>query len=408
MCRRSGRGPRGPTTEDRGSRGQCTMHLSARPPLARIMAIDQAIRSGSWPNARTLARRLEVHPRTVQRDITYLRDQLRAPVDFDPIHNGYRYTEPAYRLPYFQLTEGELVALLLAGRLLGQYRGTPFEADLGRAFAKLRALLPETAWVRLDAAADCLSVLPAVRTPLDPAAFATLSGAVVGRRRVEMVYWTASRNATTSRDLDPYHLALVGDDWCVIGHCHRRGEVLVFSIQDQPVPVRDEDTGLHRTRPGRPRPPAVRIRARRTGPGRRARGGPRDRGRRRGAARRRLSRSPVPPARGPGRMAPGHAGERAGARGAGAGLKNSGGELSPGVDQVDSGAGTPVAEQPVPEVLGLERLRRGRIGIQSDGGPPPTPRRGARSVPLPRGGTPRRAGACGQGVLGVTRIGSSR
>src|SRR4051812_26640496 len=106
------------------------MHTSARPPLARIMAIDQALRTNSWPNARTLADQLEVAPRTIRRDITYLRDQLHAPVEFDPVQHGYFYSESTFRLPYFQLTEGELVALLLAERLLRQYRGTPYEQDL--------------------------------------------------------------------------------------------------------------------------------------------------------------------------------------------------------------------------------------------------------------------------------------
>jgi proteasome accessory factor B len=195
------------------------------------MAIDQALRAGAWPNARTLGVKLEANPRTIRRDITYLRDQLGAPVEFDPVHNGYFYREPGFRLPYFQLTEGELVALLLAERLLRQYRGTPYESDLQRAFAKMTGLLPDAISVRLDAVADCLSVLPAVQTAYDPELFAAMASAVVCRRRVEMVYWTAGRDATTSREFDPYHLALIGEGWYAIGHCHYRGEVLVFAVQ---------------------------------------------------------------------------------------------------------------------------------------------------------------------------------
>src|SRR4051812_21178840 len=110
-----------------------TMRLASRPPLARMMAIDSAIREGGLPNPTSLARQLEVAPRTVRRDLTYLRDRLHAPVRFDPARNGYVYTEPSYRLPFLQLTEGELVAVLLAERLLRQYRGTPYEQDLRRA-----------------------------------------------------------------------------------------------------------------------------------------------------------------------------------------------------------------------------------------------------------------------------------
>ncbi len=64
------------------------MHLAARPPLARIMLIDRAIRAGTWPNAHTLADQLEVNERTIRRDITHLRDRLGAPLEFDPVRNG--------------------------------------------------------------------------------------------------------------------------------------------------------------------------------------------------------------------------------------------------------------------------------------------------------------------------------
>ena len=43
------------------------MRLSSRPPPRRIMGIDQAVRSGGWPNATTLAAEFEVDPRTAPR-----------------------------------------------------------------------------------------------------------------------------------------------------------------------------------------------------------------------------------------------------------------------------------------------------------------------------------------------------
>jgi predicted DNA-binding transcriptional regulator YafY len=105
--------------------------------------IDRALRAGTWPNARTLAELLEVNPRTVRRDIESMRDQLHAPIEFDSRRNGYHYTEPSYRLPFSQLTEGELVALFVAEQILGRYRGTPYGPDLARAFAKLTAALTD-------------------------------------------------------------------------------------------------------------------------------------------------------------------------------------------------------------------------------------------------------------------------
>jgi predicted DNA-binding transcriptional regulator YafY len=199
--------------------------------MARIMVIDQEVRGRSWPNASTLSRRLEVNARTVRRDIAYLRDQLHAPIDFDRERNGYFYTEPSYRLPYLQFTQGELVALGLAARLTRPFRGTPFESDLKHAIAKLGAMLPGGVSIRLEAIADYLSVVHAVLSSYDPQSFCALSRAVVGREQVEMVYWTASRNQTTRRIVDPYDLALLDGAWYLVGHCHHRGSVRIFAIQ---------------------------------------------------------------------------------------------------------------------------------------------------------------------------------
>ncbi len=217
------------------------------------MTIDKALRSSAWPNTRTLAEQIGVTRRTIRRDIDYLRDQLNAPIEFDGVRNGYYYTEPTFQLPFPQLTQGEMLALYLSERMMRQFRGTPFEPDLRQAIAKLSELLPAGVSVRLEAIADFLSVLPAVRAEYDPELFSAVMRAVIGRRRLKMVYWTASRNVTTSRLFDPYELSLVDDGWYAFGYCHRATEVRMFAVQrvrsvsetgetfDRPVGFRAED-----------------------------------------------------------------------------------------------------------------------------------------------------------------------
>jgi len=208
------------------------MRVSTRPALERILAIDLAVRRGKWPNARTLARDLEVTRRTIQRDIEFMRDRLRAPLEFDITHNGYYYTERSYRLCYFPVTEGELVALLVSAQVMDHYRGTPFEHDLRKAMAKVSRSLPDTIEVSLDELSNYLSVLPRVRTTYDPETFRVLVTAVSHSRQLSMVYWTASRGETRRRTVDPYDLVLApDDDWCLIGHCHLRNAIRLFKVQ---------------------------------------------------------------------------------------------------------------------------------------------------------------------------------
>jgi predicted DNA-binding transcriptional regulator YafY len=107
------------------------------PPLKRMKVIDQALRAGRWPTDKSLAAELEADPRTIRRDLEFMRDQLQAPIKFSRAQRGYYYTDDTYRLPFLQLSEGELISLFLAERMMQQFRGTPFEPDLRRAVVPL-------------------------------------------------------------------------------------------------------------------------------------------------------------------------------------------------------------------------------------------------------------------------------
>jgi predicted DNA-binding transcriptional regulator YafY len=206
------------------------MYPASRPPLERMLKIDQELRARRWPNLGGLAARLEVGRRTIQRDIVFMRDRLRAPIEYDSVRHGYCYGEPTYRLPPFQITEGELIALYLAERMLRQFRGTPFEPNLKSAIKKLGDVLSDCVSVKLDAIGDFLAVLPEVQWSYQPELFCALASAVAQRRQVEMVYWTGGRKATAPRRFDAYKLALFDEGWYALGYCHLRRAVRMFAI----------------------------------------------------------------------------------------------------------------------------------------------------------------------------------
>jgi predicted DNA-binding transcriptional regulator YafY len=205
------------------------MRTATRFPLERIAALDQAIRAGQYPNAKTIGKRLDVCRRTVLRDVEFLRDRLGAPIDFDPIRNGYFYRDPTFRLPTVSMTEGELLALVLAERILRQYRGTPYGPDLARAIKKITEGLNDVLTVDLGLLADSYSFRTTAPESFDPDVFLGLTTAVRQRRRVVIRYWTASRNAETCREVDPYHLACVDGHWYLVAHCCLRGDIRMFA-----------------------------------------------------------------------------------------------------------------------------------------------------------------------------------
>ena len=78
---------------------------ATRPPIERMARIMAEIQAGIYPNAQKLAEKLEVSAKTVQRDIEFLRDRLRAPIEYDARRWGFYFTHtlgPAQ--PAFVLT----------------------------------------------------------------------------------------------------------------------------------------------------------------------------------------------------------------------------------------------------------------------------------------------------------------
>lgn len=205
------------------------MRLTSRPPLRRIVAIDRAIRRGEFPNARTLAEELEVAPRTVQRDLEFMRDSLCAPLVFVRRENGYAYSDESFQFPYFKLTEGELLAMFVAEQALRQYRGTPYEEDLIRAFRKIAASLPDEISIDLRTIEDTHGFRTSATTLHDVEIFRRLVKATLGRCRIGLTYWSAYRDVETERMVDPYHIANIDGEWYLIGYCHLREDVRMFS-----------------------------------------------------------------------------------------------------------------------------------------------------------------------------------
>ena len=78
--------------------------LYSRPPLERMMEILESVNRGNYPNASTLARKMEVSTKTIHRDIQFMRDRWDLPIEFDPAYNGFKYTRPVDSFPMLQLS----------------------------------------------------------------------------------------------------------------------------------------------------------------------------------------------------------------------------------------------------------------------------------------------------------------
>lgn len=220
----------------------------SRPPLERMMRIHEALKSGRYPNSTALSRDLEVCIKTVRRDIDFLRDRMGLPIDFDPVRNGYCYTEEVDTLPTVQMSEGELFALMVAEKALHQYRGTPFEQRLVTALRKLERALPDTVSLNLAEWDHAISFRTSAEPIVEAPVMEALAGAIQRRRQLRLAYRKPGSRQPESRVVDPLHLANVNGDWYLFAFDHLRQALRTF------VPTRileAEPTGVTFRRPAR-------------------------------------------------------------------------------------------------------------------------------------------------------------
>jgi predicted DNA-binding transcriptional regulator YafY len=189
----------------------------SRPPLERMLRIHDELRRGTLTNCTKLVKLLEVTRKTVLRDIAFMRDRLDLPIEYDSAIQAYRYTHPVSAFPTVQVTEGELLALLVARRALEQYQGTPFHRQLEVAFEKLTGGLKD----RISfSPADELSAVSFKNIGLgraDLTVFNALSSAVLRQHEVEFDYRKPGEPKAERRHVQPYHLSHRENLWYLVG-----------------------------------------------------------------------------------------------------------------------------------------------------------------------------------------------
>ncbi|HEY5893409.1 MAG TPA: WYL domain-containing protein [Chthoniobacterales bacterium] len=196
-----------------------------------MMRLHGLLQAGKYPNCRSVAAEFEVTPKTIQRDIDYMRYQLGAEIDYDPVRFGYYYTKPVSQFPAFDISEGEVAALFIAQKALAQYRGTPFEKPLLEACRKLAASMPgciSIEWVNLQTA---ISFRNAGVAKVEMVTFDAVSRALAESVEIAFFYHKLDSTQMEMRRAQPYHLACVQNHWYCFAYDLERDQMRTFALQ---------------------------------------------------------------------------------------------------------------------------------------------------------------------------------
>jgi predicted DNA-binding transcriptional regulator YafY len=200
----------------------------------RFYRIDQLLQEHGIVSRRTFMKELEVSLATFKRDLEYMRDRFNAPIAWDADVDGYRYDKPAsgprFALPGLWFDESEAFALVMMEHLLSSLdKGGLIGPHIAPLKARLTAILgtgeASAAEVRKRVR---LIVFAPRKLPLEH--FEPIGRATLKRRRVHVVYYARSTDATSERDVSPQRLVHYRENWYLDAWCHLRNDLRTFAI----------------------------------------------------------------------------------------------------------------------------------------------------------------------------------
>ncbi|HEX5087261.1 MAG TPA: YafY family protein [Nocardioides sp.] len=224
------------------------MNTSAR--MLRLLSLLQTHRY--WPGGE-LARRLEVSPRTLRRDVDRLRELGYVVDAVRGVAGGYQLRAGG-QLPPLLLDDEEAVAVAVSLQSSAA-GGTPgMEETSVQALSKVIALMPTRLRRQMDALRSQTERLPWSSGPaLDPALLSTLAQACRDREPVHFTYTAAVRDGVTAepteRWVEPHRMVSMGRRWYLVAYDRDRQDWRSFRVDRISEPRTTGQTFRPRTLP---------------------------------------------------------------------------------------------------------------------------------------------------------------
>lgn len=208
-----------------------TRRGDTRRPLERIFAIHDAIQRGRFPNCRQLAEKIEVTQKTIQRDITFMQNDLGLPLEYDRKKHGYFYERPVHEFPLMRYSVEDVVALFLARKAVEPLQGTALEATLRDSFKRLSAALQGEVSFRWSDLDEAFSVKDPGVVPADVRLFEKVSRSVLECRTLRFEYRKIDAKEWERRSVRSFHLADFDGGWYLIAYDEDRKARRTFALQ---------------------------------------------------------------------------------------------------------------------------------------------------------------------------------
>ncbi len=195
---------------------------------SRLLRVLSLLQTRSHWTGSELAGRLEVHPRTLRRDIDRLR-QLGYPIHASSgVAGGYAF-RAGQALPPLLLDDDEALAVAIALQVAAAGTVSGVEEGSLRALVKLEQVMPARLRRRTDALRSAILPLQHMGPTVDAGVLATLAAACRDQLRVGFAYRDGKGQGSV-RTVEPQGLVHTGSRWYLVAWDPARDDWRSFRI----------------------------------------------------------------------------------------------------------------------------------------------------------------------------------
>jgi predicted DNA-binding transcriptional regulator YafY len=208
-----------------------TIHSATYYALERMTYIHRALQRhydgrSLPPSANELAEKWAVSNKTIQRDIKFMQECWKLPIEYDRSIRGYIYTEAVMEFPGVKLTEDEVFAFLVARNSIQRYQGTNLFEPLANLFDKLVEELQISHSDHIKRVQEYISFKPAGWTRGKYSVLDKLSKACRNRKVISFEYDKPWYGKIVKKEIKPIHLINHDSSWYLVASEENKGEVI--------------------------------------------------------------------------------------------------------------------------------------------------------------------------------------
>jgi predicted DNA-binding transcriptional regulator YafY len=196
--------------------------------MERMWEIERLLRARRAVPLATIMEETRASRATVVRDLTYLKDRLQAPILWDRELRGYRLDGPS-SVPAIYFSGAEIHALLVLHELVARMQPSVLNEEMAP-LKKLLTKLVGNSHSGEDEMARRIRMLQIASRPVSAEHFQTVCTALLERHRLELTYYSRTRDCETQRTISPQRLVHYRDNWYMDAWCHSRQGLRSFAL----------------------------------------------------------------------------------------------------------------------------------------------------------------------------------